>query len=833
MPQLLANKVQFWEVTMMHLGIRGAASYALVAVIAAIIGAAGMWLQGSRGRPSPALDPVTTHGEWVKIKQGTDTIRAYVAYPERKTKAPAVIVIHEIFGLTDWEPTVADRLAKEGFVAIVPDLLSSKHGQSPEDPDEGRKLVGELEPERITADLDATYGYVNGLPAVEKDRIGTIGFCWGGGQSFRYATNNPNLKAAVVAYGPPPDSADIKRIQAPVLGIYGENDERINRQPARRGRQDAVGGKDLHPRGLPRHRPRLPQARTPGVGYAAGGAGLEADPRVLPGAAGQVSSVNRFPFTLGSCSCLLALLQTAVASRRPGRHHPSGARRSALRHHLVPSDTGTHVLVEVQTTWRLRSAEPVEMELDSAMRVVRVLVDGKPNTRLSRTMYGRSDGEIEVPHEKHAGDTLTTRVRYHGQVRDGLIIGANQYGDRTIFADNWPDRAHLWLASQDHPSDKATVAFHVQALGQRSGHRQRRAGEDRYAGRMGTQSGTIGWTVRFRCIPWWWESAVWPAPRCRMGTAQQSCIPVTVWTYPEDSAYAVSDPFRRAAEIVRVLTAIWSGPFPYGSLAHVESSTRFGGMENSTAIFYDEKRYRQRNLGEPVVAHETAHQWFGDAVTEGDWHHLWLSEGFATYLAALWQAHADGDSAFRAGMRRMADEVFESKEVGQPILDTTARDLVGLLNSNNYQKGAWVLHQLRGLVGDSAFFSGLRHYYSTFRDSTALSADFARIMSEAAGRDLDWYFRQALTQPGYPVLDLKWTHKGKKLTVDITQTQPAEWGDFQIPSLILLVDDVPVRLHVQGRQTRQIVEGISHKPKRIEVDPKGWWLLKATVSGDR
>ena len=106
-------------------------------------------------------------------------------------------------------------------------------------------------------------------------------------------------------------------------------------------------------------------------------------------------------------------------------------------------------------------------------------------------------------------------------------------------------------------------------------------------------------------------------------------------------------------------------------------------------------------------------------------------------------------------------------------------------------------------------------------------------MSEAAGRDLDWYFRQALTQPGYPVLDLKWTHKGKKLTVDITQTQLAEWGEFQIPSLILLVDDVPVRLHVQGRQTRQVVEGIRHKPKRIEVDPKGWWLMKTTVNGER
>jgi carboxymethylenebutenolidase len=216
---------------MMHLSTRGALSYALVALIAALAGAAGTWLHAVKGRARPAAaayDSVTTHGEWVKIKRGDQTIRAYVAYPERKTKAPAVIVIHEIFGLTDWEPTVADRLAKQGYVAIVPDLLSSKHGKSPSNPDEGRKLIGELEPERITADLDATYAYVNGLPAVAKDQIGTIGFCWGGGQSFRYATNNPRLKAVVVAYGPPPDTADMKRIKAPVLGIYGEKDERIN-----------------------------------------------------------------------------------------------------------------------------------------------------------------------------------------------------------------------------------------------------------------------------------------------------------------------------------------------------------------------------------------------------------------------------------------------------------------------------------------------------------------------------------------------------------------------------------------------------------------------------
>ena len=203
----------------------GFISYILIAASAVMLGAAGAFLfQKSK----PSLDAVTTHGEWIYIKRGTDSIKAYVAYPERSDKAPGIIVIHEIFGLTDWEPSVADKLAKDGFVAILPDLLSSKFGMTPANGDSGRKLVAQLEPERVTADLDAVYAWLNSQPSVKQESIGTIGFCWGGGQSFRYATNNPRLKAAVVCYGPAPDSAALKRIQARVLGVYGENDARIN-----------------------------------------------------------------------------------------------------------------------------------------------------------------------------------------------------------------------------------------------------------------------------------------------------------------------------------------------------------------------------------------------------------------------------------------------------------------------------------------------------------------------------------------------------------------------------------------------------------------------------
>lgn len=204
----------------------GAASHVVIAALGIAAGAGTMWSLGRHAR----LDPVTTHGEWVYLKtaRSPDSVRAYVAYPEIKNRAPGVIVIHEIYGLTDWEPTVVDRLAKSGYVAIVPDLLSSTFGRSPADPDSGRKLVAELEPDRITHDLDAAFAYLNRLPAVRSGDVGVMGFCWGGTQTFRYATNNPDLRAAVVCYGQPPDTDALARVKAPVLGVYGENDARID-----------------------------------------------------------------------------------------------------------------------------------------------------------------------------------------------------------------------------------------------------------------------------------------------------------------------------------------------------------------------------------------------------------------------------------------------------------------------------------------------------------------------------------------------------------------------------------------------------------------------------
>jgi aminopeptidase N len=261
-------------------------------------------------------------------------------------------------------------------------------------------------------------------------------------------------------------------------------------------------------------------------------------------------------------------------------------------------------------------------------------------------------------------------------------------------------------------------------------------------------------------------------------------IPIQAWTYAEDSAYADSVPFRRATEIVETMERL-VGPFPYEKLAHVESSTRHGGMENASAIFYAEQPYVDRTMREGVVRHETAHQWFGDAVTAREWPHLWLSEGFASYFDLVIGAALDGDSVLTDGMRRNAESYFTSGAVDRPVVDTAERDPIKLLNANSYQKGAWVLHMLRGLVGDSAFFRGIREYYRVYRDSTAVSEEFQRVMQQTAGRKLDWFFRQWLWQPGYPRLTVQWRYEpaDRRVRLDLAQVQPDAWGGYRLPRL--------------------------------------------------
>jgi carboxymethylenebutenolidase len=172
------------------------------------------------------LEKSSRHGEWVQFKSGERTIKAFVVYPERKEKAPVVLVIHEIFGLTDWVRGVCDQLAENGVIAIAPDLLS---GQTYTDMDGARKAISALPKEQVKADLNAASEYaLTKIPAANGS-LAVCGFCWGGGWAFGYASVNPKLKAAYSFYGVAVDNAeDAKKIPCPVYGFYAENDARVD-----------------------------------------------------------------------------------------------------------------------------------------------------------------------------------------------------------------------------------------------------------------------------------------------------------------------------------------------------------------------------------------------------------------------------------------------------------------------------------------------------------------------------------------------------------------------------------------------------------------------------
>ena len=192
----------------------------------------------------PRLENSPRHGEWVEFKSGERTVRAFVVYPERKEKTPVVIVIHEIFGLTDWVRGVCDQLAEAGVIAIAPDMLS---GQTFPDVDGARKAIGALPKEQVIADLNATADYASKIPA-SNGTLAVSGFCGGGGWTFTYASVNPKLKAAYSFYGPALNDAEqIAKITAPVYGFYAEKDERVNATVPKAEELMKTAGKKFEP----------------------------------------------------------------------------------------------------------------------------------------------------------------------------------------------------------------------------------------------------------------------------------------------------------------------------------------------------------------------------------------------------------------------------------------------------------------------------------------------------------------------------------------------------------------------------------------------------------
>jgi aminopeptidase N len=367
-----------------------------------------------------------------------------------------------------------------------------------------------------------------------------------------------------------------------------------------------------------------------------------------------------------------------------------------------------------------------------------------------------------------AGSQGVFTIDYSGVPADGLIISENKYGKRTFFADNWPDRARNWLPCVDHPYDKATVDFNITS-------------PDHY------QVVGSGYLIEESCMPnhtkltHWKEDvplatkvmAIGVAPFAARLEGNVNGVPVWSWVFSEnrkEGFYDYSVGVKPLAFFSRLI-----GPYPYEKLANVQSRTIFGGLENAGCIFYAENSVTGQGNAENLMAHEIAHQWFGNSVTENDWHHIWLSEGFATYLTAVYQEKTYGKEKSDETMKSARDRVIGfSLRSSKPVVDTTITDLMKLLNPNSYQKGAWVLHMLRHEIGDDLFWKGMRLYYEDFKNKNTLTSDFQNVMEVVSNKNLEYFFKQWLFVAGEPDLKITTGPEERKEYTEVTIEQTQE-----------------------------------------------------------
>jgi aminopeptidase N len=523
-----------------------------------------------------------------------------------------------------------------------------------------------------------------------------------------------------------------------------------------------------------------------------------------------------------STLCVLSAWSVAAFAQQAPSASPPDPRQPVVERYeyvLILPDTGKHLYASALARLATPPAvDTVVFDLDDAMRVTEVAFICHDEMEAAR--WVRAPGQVKVVVRERSGDTTRPvssqtrciRVRYDGEPADGLIVGKDAQGRWQAFGDNFPNRARFWLASMDHPSRKAKVTFRVIAP----------------VDRAVVANGALveeGLDTRGRRVTTWREDRPIPTygmviaagplamldlGRTACGLAEDGgCVPQAVWFANEGRGF-MPGAFARAGQIVEFF-ARTIGPYPYEKLGHLQSATRYGGMENPSAIFYFDRGFRRAGgIDDGLIAHETAHQWFGDAVTEREWAHVWLSEGFATFFAALWAQHVRGDTAYTRELADMRAAVLRAPIVAtHAVIDSVEADPNKLLNENSYPKGGLVLAMLRDELGDSAFFGGLRRYYAAHRHGNAMTQDLQRALEDASGRPLDWFFDQWLRRPGWAELRTSFTWNRATQRVSLTVGQGARFGAYRLTLPIEVVDAGgarrTVRVAVDARASQTIV----------------------------
>ena len=437
----------------------------------------------------------------------------------------------------------------------------------------------------------------------------------------------------------------------------------------------------------------------------------------------------------------------------------------------------------------------------------------------------------DTPATSHpAGSQIVFRrpctVRYRGIPASGLRIGKNKHGERTFFSLNWPNLARQWLPMIDHPYDKATSEFIITAPVK---YQVVANGLLQEETELGDGRRLTHWKQSVPIASW--LNAIGVEQFAVFHAGRVKGIELQTWVAHQDADAGrlyFDRPARQAIEFFSDRV----GPYAYEKLANVAAAGINGGTEHASAIFYGERGVRAEPATN-LVAHEVAHQWFGDAVTESDWDEVWLSEGFATYFALLFTEHYSGRDAFVAGLRASRTRAIATEKSlpGISVIHDHLSDMSQVLNQLVYQKGGWVLHMLRGVVGTDAFWSGIRDYYGRYRDRNATTDDLRRTLEEASGQELAWFFDEWLRRPLSPSFDGSWHYDAAagQIVVEVNQTQAGD--PYRMPVEIGIVNgDRPQaapRLERVTLRNKHDVFNIAadREPAAVSFDPNTWLLM--------
>jgi len=433
---------------------------------------------------------------------------------------------------------------------------------------------------------------------------------------------------------------------------------------------------------------------------------------------------------------------------------------------------------------------------------------------------------ITFPSPSRAGQHVTLTLEYHGVPATGLRIGVNKYQDRSFVSNDWPNLAHNWLATIDHISMKVPITMIVTAP---SRYQVISNGLLKQQSDLANGMRRTVWDEKVPIPTWQFALAVAPYAVDHFG--EYHGIALSSWVFPQerDNGFkGFSEPTQSILEffIDRI------GPYSYEKLAHVQANSVSGGMELASSIFYGYNGVPRRQL----VAHEMAHQWFGNSASENDWDHVWLSEGFATYFALLYQEFKDGRDPFVTGVRNSAQNAMKYA-LANPESTIVHKNLSNISqvianNAQIYQGGAQVLHMLRGVLGTETFWKGIQLYYSRFQNRNASSDDFRASMQDACiasevcpddGKELRWFFDQWLNRGGILQVTGSWSYDAaaKQLRISIDQTQ--KQGLYSMPIEIGINDNAQSLPRIMlDKQHNELVIPLESAPLDVKLDPNSW-----------